>query len=279
MKTIPIDRKSAEAIHPCVFESYGVIVNITSNHQHIVDAAGEVARVAMLDNFRRVSSKAADYYFDLKLTEAGTYRIFQNGVRIASGRSYKKTFHFFDALVRVAIGESAKDRVFMHAGVVGWRGKAIVMPADSFQGKTTLVAELVKKGAEYYSDEFAVLDADGMVYPFARNLTMRTREGSIRQFDVTVDDLGGRLGTGPIPVGMVILTGYKPNAHWSPELLTPGGGVIGMIPFTLSLQKQPDFSIQVLKNIAGRAIIARSLRGTAENLAKRLLNFVDKHVN
>ena len=59
-----------------------------------------------------------------------------------------------------------RERVFVHAGVVGWKGHAIVIPGRSRSGKTTLVAELVKAGAEYYSDEFAVLDAEGRVHPF-----------------------------------------------------------------------------------------------------------------
>jgi len=48
--------------------------------------------------------------------------------------------------------------VFVHAGVVAWRGRAIVLPGYSRAGKSTLVAELLKLGATYYSDEYAVLD-------------------------------------------------------------------------------------------------------------------------
>jgi hypothetical protein len=36
-----------------------------------------------------------------------------------------------------------------------------VLPGRSFAGKTTLVAALVQVGAEYWSDEYPVLDAEG----------------------------------------------------------------------------------------------------------------------
>ena len=35
------------------------------------------------------------------------------------------------------------------------------------------MAALVRAGAEYYSDEFAPLDAGGLVHPFAKPLSIR----------------------------------------------------------------------------------------------------------
>ena len=64
------------------------------------------------------------------------------------------------------LAERARNRIFIHAGVVGWQGRAIVIPGRSFSGKSTLVAALLQAGATYYSDEFAVLDGRGYVHPF-----------------------------------------------------------------------------------------------------------------
>ena len=71
------------------------------------------------------------------------------------------------------VAERAPNHLFVHAGVVGWEGRAIVMPGASFAGKTTLVQAWLEAGATYYSDEFAVLDRAGRVHPFARPLTIR----------------------------------------------------------------------------------------------------------
>src|SRR5438094_6797894 len=60
----------------------------------------------------------------------------------------------------------APRRTFLHAGVVGWRGRALVLPGRSRAGKSTLVAELVRAGATYLSDEYAVLDDAARAHPF-----------------------------------------------------------------------------------------------------------------
>jgi len=60
----------------------------------------------------------------------------------------------------------ARRRVFVHAGVVAWQGRAVLIPGRTLSGKSWLVRALVRAGAEYYSDEFAVLDARGRVHPY-----------------------------------------------------------------------------------------------------------------
>ena len=64
-----------------------------------------------------------------------------------------------EARIRVQVATSSETRVFVHAGVVGWHGRAIVIPGESRSGKSELVTALVQAGATYYSDEYAVLDA------------------------------------------------------------------------------------------------------------------------
>ena len=71
------------------------------------------------------------------------------------------------------VAEFSTPHLMMHAGVVAWKGKAIVLPGTSHAGKTTLVTALVEAGATYYSDEYAVLDAKGHVSPYARRLSLR----------------------------------------------------------------------------------------------------------
>src|SRR5579884_708898 len=63
--------------------------------------------------------------------------------------------------IKLYVAEYARRRVFVHAGVVAHDGGAILIPAASRAGKSTLVAALLERGAHYLSDEYAVLDADG----------------------------------------------------------------------------------------------------------------------
>jgi hypothetical protein len=244
-----------------------------------VAEAADTAKRSLLGNFKLVKGGKTDLTFELFLTPGrGAVRLAKNGEWLSSGRSRYKLFKFFDTLVRVGVGESSPKYVFLHAGVVGWRGKAIVMPADSFQGKSTLVTELVRAGAEYYSDDFAILDAEGRVHPFARRISMRgtDKRGRMTLYDHSAEELGGRAGQKPVPVGAMIFTKYAENGRWRPRILTPGEGALQALPFTLSLHTRPEFSLQVLNLAASRAIIATSLRGNAEKFASILLDFVDK---
>jgi hypothetical protein len=261
------------------FQSFGVNVEVTSDDSKIVARAAEVARRSLLGRLREIKRGKIDHRFELTRSKSGTYTMIQNGERMTYGRSAWKFYKFFDSLLRVAIGEYSPERVFMHAGVVGWQGKAILLPGDSFAGKSTLVAALVRCGAEYFSDDFALLDTAGLVHSFPRPLAMRADDGMFSPYELTVEELSGTVADKPLPVGCILFTNYKPGARWSPKTLSAGEGVLKMIPFTLPISYRPEFAFRVLNIIAPRAIIASGSRGNAEKFAKTLLNFVDKHVN
>ena len=174
-------------------------------------------------------------------------------------------------MLRIAVAEYARDSVFIHAGVVGWKGKAIIIPANSFAGKTTLVTELVRNGAEYYSDEYAVLDESGLVHPFPRDLSIRDR--AFNEVDVPVAEFGGVTGTEPIAVGAVVITEFKGDGTWEPVRLTAGQGILEVIPHTIPRNFNTKFSLKVLNTALSDAIILKSPRGEASDLALNLLSF------
>lgn len=271
------ETSSTVDIRPFRFESYGVTIEITGDDQGVIDEASAVGRRCLLGRLSEVGSGKTDHTIELNRLRNGMLRLTRDGEALASGRSRQKFFKFLDGIIRITVAEFAPDRVFMHAGAVGWKGKAIVIPGDSFKGKSTLVAELVRSGAEYYSDDFAIFDKDGLLHAFPRALAMRNASQTFKDYTLTPEDLGGKTGTTPIPVGTILVTGYSPDADWKPEILTAGQGILAMMPHTLSLSRQPEFALRVLNYVVNSATIASSPRGTAEKFAKILLNFVDKH--
>lgn len=260
-----------------VFESYGVRVKIQATDAELLKDAEQTARKALLDRLRILENENAEHAFGFDRDESGTLFLFQNGQQLCFDESKERFFKFFNSMLRIVVAEHARGSVFIHAGVVGWKGKAIVMPADSFRGKTTLVAELVKNGAEYYSDEYAVIDEDGQVHAFPRDLSVR--DADFGEKDVSVEDLGGKIGLKPIPIGAVLLTEYQENADWNPTKLTVGQGIMEMIPHTIPRNFNTKFSLKVLNTAVRDAIILKSPRGDAGDFAIKVLSFFDNFIN
>jgi len=263
--------------HFC-FESYGVTVRIESNRTDLLREAEKTVRKALVGNLRLVDNQKAEHVIGVGRQDDGWYFVRDgNDADAPLSKTRKPLLKYLNTLARFKVAEFAVDRVFVHAGVVGWNGKAIVLPANSMGGKTTLTAELVKNGATYYSDDFAVFDSHGMVHPFARPLSVRVNGDTANVADVDVASLGGTAGTDPLPVGFVMLTEYKSDARWEPRFLTPGEGMIEMITQTIPIRYAPEFSLKVLKTITSHAKIAKSYRNDAKDFAKRFLEFVDRN--
>jgi hypothetical protein len=237
------------------------------------------ARSALLGNVEIVENTESEHTFGFSSDSDGTLYLSLNGEKITDDTSRPRFFRFFDSLLRITVAEHAVGRVFVHAGVVGRNGRAIVIPASSFRGKTTLVQELVRKGAIYYSDEYAILDEKGLVHPFARDLSVRYFDGETREKRVDPEGIGGKIGVDPVPVGMVLLTEFTENAIWEPRRLTVGEGILEMIPHTIPRRFNPEFSLKVLNTAVSDAIILKSVRGDASEFAIEILSFFDKFID
>src|SRR5439155_17510488 len=123
-----------------------------------------------------------------------------NLLRIARSRNLDDLLDAFESHVQLTVAEYAPRRVFVHAGVVGWNNRAIVIPGLSHSGKTTLVKQLIEAGASYYSDEYAVLDERGRVHAYPRPLGVRVPNSPIAK-KVLPDEIGASVGAKPLRVG------------------------------------------------------------------------------
>lgn len=259
-------------------KSYGVRVGIRSNDASALERVCEYLPAG----WRNSTTPFVDRVYSIMVGGAGPRAnvrrfslVYGDHLRIARSTNLDDVFERFESDLRLFVAEFAPHRVFVHAGVVGWKGNAIVIPGRSYSGKSTLVAALVRAGATYYSDEYAVFDFKGLVHPFSKPLEIRA-EGEFKQSRVSVGELGGKSGTKPLPVGLVLMTKYKCGAKWRPRTLTPGKGVLEMLFNTVSARKSPEKALSTLQHVTRKAEVLKGIRGDTTAIVDALLNRMER---
>jgi hypothetical protein len=206
---------------------------------------------------------------ETKRNRRNFHLLYGGAARLARTTDSEEVFEALESNLNMFLGEWARNRVFVHAGVVGWKGRAIMLPAKTYSGKSTLVAALLRAGATYYSDEFAVLDGRGYVHPYPRRLAIRQPQGPARRY--TAEELGSRPGTEPLPVGLIALTKYQPGTDWRPRPVTPGQATLEVLTSTIPALRDPETALTTLHRITPTARCLKSSRGEADEMAERLL--------
>lgn len=267
-------KNHSEAVCEYKFESFGVRIGIASNSQSCLKKIViGLKNIIPSGYFTEIKTPTEHNFFLEKCKDI--LNLYKNNEKITDGEIEKNFINYFFSHLRLTVAEFAVGKVFLHAGVVGWKEKAIVIPGRSFSGKTTLIAELIKRGAIYFSDEYAVLDEKGQVHPFPKTLSVRGIVDEYVQVELAAETFGAKIASEPLPVKMVLLLKYEKDAHWNPQILSAGNGVLEILEHTIPIRFDPRFSLQVLNNITNRAIIAKSMRGDAKDTVDLLLKFFE----
>jgi hypothetical protein len=261
------------------FDAYGLRVGVRSNDPALLERLSP----HLPPGWRPRVSPVVDQIFSVWVAPGGARsraagRVYAGPHRRALARDLGQAFEVLESEIRQSVAAAARRHTFVHAGVVGWGGRAVLVPGRSRSGKTTLVAELVKAGALYYSDEFAVLDARGRVHPFAKSLSIR--EGGCVHHEVVrrrhAEELGGSRGERPLPVGLVVLARYRPGAAWRPVELTQGQAVLEMLAHTVPARLRPEASLVALERAVAGATVLKGERGEAGDVAASVLRSMEE---
>jgi hypothetical protein len=158
--------------------------------------------------------------------------------------------------------------VVVHAGVVAFDGSAIVVPGRSLSGKSTLTDALVAVGGTYYSDEFALLDPAGRVYPYPRSITLRASQSEMARVipAAALPDVG----IAPARVGLVAHLRYEPAAEWTVAEVGGGAGTLALIDNAVAARSRPDEVLAHCARAAREARIVQGVRGEAAVAAGEL---------
>ena len=252
--------------------SYGVRIGIRTNQPEILSTLDEYFPPL----WKPSNAAQVERLFSLKIGKS--HEIFEGKERGAKSRNLKIVLEDLERRIKMYVAEMARRRVFVHAGVVEWQGKAIVIPGRSYSGKTSLVAALIRAGATYYSDEYAVLDLQGRVHPYPQPLAVR-KPGAFTQKKHLAERFGGMTGTKPLRTGLVILTTYQSTSNWRPKKISPGQGVLELLSHTVPARRKPEIVIPTLHQTITGATILKSTRGEAELTTPLILKLISQSID
>ena len=253
------------------FTSYGVRAGIRVNREGMLDRILPYLPPGWKESRARSVDRLYSFVIGDEVHRGKRRRlnlVYADGNRVAGTPKLDQAIDAFESDLQLFVAETAPRRVFVHAGVVGVRGRAVVIPGRSFSGKTSLVAALVKAGATYYSDEYAVLDERGMVHHYARPMSIRESGYLEKPKKYRVEILGGRSGVKPLPVGMVVVSKYQAGARWRPRALSEGEGALELMANTVSARRQPEAMLGAIRRVVSLAPVFKGNRGEARHVVE-----------
>lgn|GEM_PF-631298 len=245
----------------CTIAVFDVVIRIEASDESILGRVPEAFPPYTQTIQRSVSYNAA---FAI-IREGGEYRVLERS--ILHPPLGPKVFDTLEQALEALRGQmefciscQARERVFVHAGAVSLEGVGIVVPGKTMGGKSTLVKAIASEGGLLYSDEFAVFDARGFLYPFPRKLCLRDNN-ALPLPPAWHHELGLDVGTEPVRVGLVLAVRYAKEARWEIESLSPAETVVELMRNTASARDNPGGVLRALKAACDGVVGLRGHRG------------------
>jgi hypothetical protein len=246
------------------FDAFGVGITVVAPPEVL-----SRARTILPPGSRERESREDDEFFYLRPQENQVYTVVHGFDTVSGSSDLQIALEVLDSRLRLHVATESPNHIFIHAGVVGHGGRAIVIPGKAFSGKTTLITELVRAGATYYSDEFAVLDETGLVHPYPKPLSIRS--DTLSQVDHAVEAIGGIAGSEPLPIGLVAATVYWPGSQWEPQQLSSGEAALALLENAIPAQTRAEQAMSVISKAVDGAVALRGHRDEAATIVPHLL--------
>ncbi len=204
---------------------------------------------------------------------SGRWSLWEGGTLALRGASTREALRELEDRVELRF-LSATSGLFLHAAVVRWRERALVLPGRSMSGKTTLTQELLAAGAEYGSDEFAYLDEEGQVHPYRRALSIRGA-GAI---PIRRRPRGGGACrfTEPAPAALFVLAPYQPGAVLDVKRMRGSAAALSLLRHAPGFRAHPDQAMRVMTRALQTARVYAGTRGSARQAATALLALMER---
>ena len=232
-----------------------------------------IANRYVFPSFPRMEAGSAPPDVSLRLEETGEddtgqrFRLSKDGEAMASaGQAIGLVPHLIHAIDEAVVQRLAALRA-VHAGAVLLNGRALLLPGTTHAGKSSIVAELLRRGAAYFSDEYALIDARGLAHPYPRPLLLRN--GSPEQSPVLAGELNAPVGDAPAPVGWILLLEYQAGSSWRISPVPQSLALVALLQNTPhALADAPELIAIFERAVAGAACYAGKRAEAADAAAE-----------
>lgn len=159
--------------------------------------------------------------------------------------------------------------VAVHAAAIAWDGRAIIVPASSGGGKSTLTVAAAKAGATVLSDEYALLDAS------TARVSGWHRAVRILRDDGGVDRLHLAVAHEPLPVGLIALISHVPGGVNTFAPISSATAVGEILAHTLSARSRPHEALNAAMAVARGTPAISGPRGEATEAVLELRRLLE----
>lgn len=252
-------------------EAFGVHLRMTAG---CADACTTLDQYA-LPWLRRMEAKAGRPDLDLCIDQAaGEFRLLAGGDVVAAA---DESLGLVRSLIQV-LDETVVQRLTwlraVHAGAVAWHGRVLLFPGATHAGKSALVTEFLRRGATYFSDEYALIDAEGCVHPYPRPLLVR--DGGSEQQPVLAGELQAPVGDAPARVGWIFALAYEPNSAWSVRAMSQGEAMMALLGNTPHALADSPEMVGIFQRAVAEAQCFAGTRGEAADAVDEILQMIGR---
>lgn len=219
-----------------------------------------------------VSREAADIAIEV-LTDAGEYRVSVDNFWVSSAETLANATLAAVKALDDALVQKLRVLRAVHAGAVVLNERALLVPGSSHAGKSSLVAELLRRGAAHLSDEYALIDEQGLVHAYPRPLLLRN--GRPKQALVLPSEFDTGFELKPAKVGWIVAVDYyDPAALWNIERISQSEAVMLLLSNTPHEMGQSPEIIDSFTRAVAAAECYVGTRGEVAEAADRILELV-----
>lgn len=177
---------------------------------------------------------APDLRYVVRRSEVSrSFSIIREGEEPLTGLDDGEFLFLFEKDLTIELQKLRSDLYFLHAAVLGFAERAVMLVAPSGSGKSTTTWALLHHGFRYLSDELGPVDLQTLtVHPYPHALCLKDAPppayplpastlSTASTLHIPTDALPGEVESTPLPLGAILFLRYCPTAA-QPEIRTLG---------------------------------------------------------